>query len=219
MNILEQHEVFEIEVLQRLKSAHLLNPLVFGGGTMLRLCHGLNRYSADLDLWFIKRIDYKAYQLKLTNTLNRFYEITDNQLKHYSLLFEARSAQYPKKLKIEIWKFERDCDFQDSIAYSTHSNIQVILRTHTLQQTIVNKFSALIDRNEIRDAFDIEFLLRKGINIPPLTKDQKKQIVNRINQFKDMDYKVKLGSIIDDELRGYYIKNKFSFLQSYLKNS
>ena len=49
MNIFEKHEIFEMEVLEKLKNARLLDPLVFGGGSMLRLCHELNRYSVDLD--------------------------------------------------------------------------------------------------------------------------------------------------------------------------
>ncbi len=49
MDTLKRHEVFEIEVLERLKSAKMLEPLVFGGGTMLRLCHEINRYSVDPD--------------------------------------------------------------------------------------------------------------------------------------------------------------------------
>jgi predicted nucleotidyltransferase component of viral defense system len=54
MNIFEKHENFEIEVLEKLKNARLLDSLVFGGGTMLRLCHELKRYSVDLDFWRIK---------------------------------------------------------------------------------------------------------------------------------------------------------------------
>ena len=56
MDIFKQHEIFEIEVLDRMKSARMLDPLVFGGETMLRLCHDLNRYSVDLDFWFLKKI-------------------------------------------------------------------------------------------------------------------------------------------------------------------
>ena len=44
MDIFRQHEVFEIEVLDKMNSAKLLETLVFGGGTMLRLCHELQRY-------------------------------------------------------------------------------------------------------------------------------------------------------------------------------
>ncbi len=61
MDIFKQHEIFEIEVLDKMNSAKLLEPLVFGGGTMLRLCHELNRYSADLDFWFIKKMPQQKY--------------------------------------------------------------------------------------------------------------------------------------------------------------
>ena len=62
MDTFKQHEIFEIEVLDRiLKSAKLLDLLVFGGGTMLRLCHELQRYSVDLDFWFIKKTPHEAY--------------------------------------------------------------------------------------------------------------------------------------------------------------
>lgn len=216
MTTLEQHEVFEIEILKSLKSKHLLNPLVFGGGTMLRLCYGLNRYSADLDFWFVKEMDYYQYQNNISDRLKNDYEIVDNQIKHNTLLLEIRSAMYPKRLKIEIRKYEQDFDNQDMIAYSQHSFIQVMLRVHTLEQTMKNKLAAFLARVEIRDAFDIEFLLRKGINLPLLSDHQKSDLIAKITNFKDNDFKVKLGSILDSELRNYYIQNRFQFLQSFL---
>ena len=216
MTTLEQHEVFEIEILKSLKSKHLLNPLVFGGGTMLRLCYGLNRYSADLDFWFVKEMDYYQYQNNISDRLKNDYEIVDNQIKHNTLLLEIRSAMYPKRLKIEIRKYEQDFDNQDMIAYSQHSFIQIMLRVHTLEQTMKNKLAAFLARVEIRDAFDIEFLLRKGINLPLLSDHQKSDLIAKITNFKDNDFKVKLGSILDSELRNYYIQNRFQFLQSFL---
>jgi len=44
MDTFQQHEVFEIEVLDKMHRSRALEPLVFGGGTMLRLCHELPRY-------------------------------------------------------------------------------------------------------------------------------------------------------------------------------
>lgn len=49
-NLIAQ-ERFEMEVLGRLNSGRFLQWLHFGGGTMLRLCHRLDRYSVDLDFW------------------------------------------------------------------------------------------------------------------------------------------------------------------------
>ena len=56
MDLLARHEEFEMEVLYRMNSGRILEKLVFGGGTMLRLCHELNRYSADLDFWLIRTV-------------------------------------------------------------------------------------------------------------------------------------------------------------------
>ena len=57
MQDLKKHEQFELAVLDKLNSGRFLNDLVFVGGTMLRLCHGLDRYSVDLDFWTIGKID------------------------------------------------------------------------------------------------------------------------------------------------------------------
>ncbi len=212
MDIFAKHEIFEIEVLEMLKNSRLLEPLVFGGGTMLRLCYELKRYSIDLDFWFIKKIPVKDYFNKFSNILEKEYEITDALIKHYTLLFEIRSGNYPKRLKIEIRKELKDFDFQERIAYSTYSNKQVIIRAHTLEQTMKNKINALLDRGEIRDGFDIEFLLRKGISLPELKEEQISGLKKRVNGFKAQDFKVKLGSILESDVRKYYIENRFNYL-------
>lgn len=99
MDTFRKHELFEIAVLDKLRSLRLLQPLVFGGGTMLRLCHELNRYSADLDFWFAKPIDQNAYFAGFRDLVENAFEITDAQMKHYTLLFELRAPDYPKRLK------------------------------------------------------------------------------------------------------------------------
>jgi len=216
MDTLRQHEIFEIEVLDRLKSARLLEDLVFGGGTMLRLCHGLDRYSVDLDFWFIKKVQEDVYFDKVKKTMEKTYEITDAQAKHYTLLFEIRDSEYPKRLKIEIRREMKECDYQEKIAFSPFSTRQVALRAHTLEQTMKNKIAAFLDRGEIRDCFDIEFLLRRGIDLPRLDDTQSAMFQKKIRLFKDRDFKVKLGSILGASSREYYNSNRFSYLDEIL---
>jgi hypothetical protein len=217
MSFFEKHEIFEIEVLETLKNSKLLEPLVFGGGTMLRLCFELKRYSADLDFWFIKKVTTDAYLEELKRVLDKRYELTDAQIKHYTLLVELRSADYPRRLKIEIRKEIKECDFQERIAFSKFSNKQVILKVHTLEQTMKNKIDALLGRGEIRDSFDIEFLLRKGIAFPELKEERKKKLQKRLDGFKEKDFKVKLGSILESDIRKYYIINRFNFIEDKLR--
>ncbi|MCD6569228.1 MAG: nucleotidyl transferase AbiEii/AbiGii toxin family protein [Deltaproteobacteria bacterium] len=217
MNIFEKHEIFEIEVLEKLKNERLLESLVFGGGSMLRLCHELKRYSVDLDFWRIKSVSTEELFNKFQHLFKQDYDVTDAQIKHFTLLFEIRSTHFSKRLKIEIRKEIRDWDFQEKIAYSKFSTKQVILKAHTLEQTMKNKIAALIDRGEIRDGFDIEFLLRQGVPLPELTKNEISKLINRIDDFKAKDFKVKLGSVLESDIREYYIKNQFQLLKQKLR--
>jgi len=211
MNDLIQQEIFEMEVLAWLKNKGFLRNMIFGGGTMLRLCYGLKRYSVDLDFWTYRVDKIDHFFINLKDSLKTDYDLTDAQNKYYTLLFEIKKAPYPRKLKIEIRKENKENDFQEKIAYSPHSNQQVLLKTFTLGQMMKNKIGALLDRKEIRDVFDIEFLNRKGVNISANYEELKK-IKEIIKGFKKRDYYVTLGSLLDDDTREYYEKDKFAYL-------
>ncbi len=216
MNLLKQHEIFEMEVLERLRSARLLESLVFGGGTMLRLCHELPRYSVVLDFWKLKALDDSILFEKLQNVLRNSYEITDAQIKHFNILVELRSPRFPRRLKMEIRRELRNWEYEETIAFSRYETKQVLVKAHTLSQTMQNKIEALINRGAIRDAFDIEFLLRKGTPLPSLTDAQIERLQKQLGRFKPNDFKVTLGSVLEAEWREYYIRNGFSFLQNKL---
>lgn len=216
MDIFARHEQFEIEVLDKMSRAGFLTPLVFGGGTMLRLCHDLNRYSADLDFWLLKSIREDEYCDKIQALLKKDYEITDAQIKHYTFLVELRSANYPRRLVIEIRKEIQAWDYQEKIAYSKFTDRQVFVKAHTLDQTMKNKVVAFLDRREIRDCFDIEFLLRRGIALPALDASSVRRFQSSLNRFKATDFKVKLGSILESDARDYYIANGFQYLKEKL---
>ncbi len=218
MDIFRRHEVFEIEVLDRMKSGRLLEALVFGGGTMLRLCHELGRYSTDLDFWFIKNVDQNDYFEKFRQVFGASFEITDARMKRYTLLFELRSANYPKRLKIEIRRNVEQWDFEEAIAFSRFAAKQVALKAHTLDQTMKNKIQAFLYRGEIRDCFDIEFLLRRGVELPDDIVKTAGMILQKIEGFKDRDFKVKLGSILETEFREYYVSRRFSYVKERLSS-
>ncbi|MEK6732054.1 MAG: nucleotidyl transferase AbiEii/AbiGii toxin family protein [Candidatus Omnitrophota bacterium] len=211
MDIFKLHEKFEIEALEGLKNADLLRPLVFGGGTMMRLCYGLNRYSTDLDFWFVKKVEERAYFNKAKKYLEGLNELTDSKIKANTILFEMRSKYHPKRLKIEIRRGLEKCDFEEKIAFSKYDTRQVLLRVHTLEQTMENKIKAALDRKDIRDFFDIEFLLRRGIAIGS-GRSKLLELKNIAGNFRESEFKVTLGSVLDTEARKYYVKNKFDYL-------
>ncbi|MCS7163621.1 MAG: nucleotidyl transferase AbiEii/AbiGii toxin family protein [Thermodesulfovibrio sp.] len=211
MQDLVKQEQFEIEVLDRLKSGKFLDSLIFTGGTMLRLCYGLNRFSIDLDFWFYREVDIERYFSRLKEFFLRHYSVRDAENKFYTMLFEIKSKDYPRTLKIEIRKKIEKVKTEFSIAYSKYSNIQVLVRTLSLEEVMKSKIEAFLSRREIRDVFDIEFLLKKGIEIHA-KKEDLLGLLKGIEAFSKSDYSVKLGSILDLEWRRYYMKENFKIL-------
>jgi hypothetical protein len=216
MKRLEEHETFEMRALQWLASKRFLGPLVMGGGTMLRLCHELPRYSIDVDFWFYRATEYGAFYERLSEAMKREWDVTDAWNKRFSMLLEIRRLKGAPRLKIEIRKDAAPRgSSEQKIAFSPHFPEQVLVRGFTLKQMLRNKVLALIDRGEIRDAFDIEFVLRRGIRWE-LTEEEKKAVLKRIRGFKKKDFDVKLGSILMPNLRKYYREHRFEYLEQRL---
>lgn len=213
MRDLIKQEQFEIELLERLNSGKILDSLVFGGGTMLRLCYGLSRYSVDLDFWVVKKIKFDNLFASIKKCVAGQYTIEDCANKFYTLLFELKSKGYPRSLKIEVRKEPKKITTEKMIAYSKYSNGQVFINTVSLKDMMAAKIEALLERREIRDAFDIEFLLKKGVN-PDAPVDDLRRLLKVVRSFTKNDYAVKLGSLLEAAERKYYLNNKFKILES-----
>lgn len=210
MYAFEQHEIFEIEVLDQLKKAGFLGSLVFGGGTMLRLCHELPRYSVDLDFWFSRKTAYKVFFKKLGHWLGAHYELSDIKDKHATLLYEIRGGGRERKLKLEIRKEVLDRGLESKIAFSNYAAKQILVTALSLEESAKRKLLAARERTEIRDFFDLEFLLRKGaLKIP---KKEKARLIDKIRHFTKNDYRVILGSLLEKDLRDHYAKHGFTYL-------
>jgi predicted nucleotidyltransferase component of viral defense system len=214
MRDLIQHEQFELEVLDRLNSGRFLTNLVFGGGTMLRLCHGLDRFSVDLDFWVTKDFDEATYYRKIEKYLLQFYTLADSAHKHFTILFELKS---PRALKIEIRKEAKIIKTETCIAYGANSNIQVLIKTVALEEMMKSKIEAFLSRKEIRDAYDIEFLLKKGIALPAENEILGKLLAG-LAKLGKKDFSVKLGTLLDASVRQYYIENGFRILEMRLRD-
>jgi predicted nucleotidyltransferase component of viral defense system len=217
MRDLIQHEQFELEVLDRLNSGRFLTGLIFGGGTMLRLCHGLDRYSVDLDFWSAKDNDWTTYYRKLEKHLLQFYTLADSANKRFTILFELKSPQFPRALKIEIRKEAKTIKTETCIAYSANSNVQVLIKTVALEEMMKSKIEAFLSRGEVRDAYDIEFLLKKGIPLAA-DKDLSGKLLAGLEKLGKKDFSAKLGSLLDAPLRKYYQENGFRILDRQLKD-
>ena len=214
MQDLIMQERFELEVLDRLNSGKFLTHIVFCGGTMLRLCHNLNRFSVDLDFWVIKELKPGFFE-NMKAYLAKHYDIKDSAKKFHTILFELRSHAYPMSLKLEIRREVKKIHVEQLIAYSKYANTQVFLRAVSLSDMMESKLEAFLDRQEIRDVFDMEFLFKRGVSLEA-SVDTLREVLGLINAFPRRDYTVKLGSLLEKEQRKYYSVENFKILKGAL---
>ncbi len=212
MQELQNLEIFEIETLDFLNSIKILDHLYFGGETMLRLCHNLNRYSTDLDFWLKENIDSKAIFKKLKLSLSQRYKITDSANKRNTILFQFRKEGIRRSLKIEIRKGQSNFEWERKIAFSRFTNLQVKVQALTLEQMLRNKIEALLSHKIIRDAFDLQFLIMRGVELKADASTLTK-ILQILDGFKTRDFKVTLGSVLDESDRAFYSENRFNLLK------
>ena len=218
MQRLIDHEALQMAMLQWLGSKRFLSSLAFGEGTMLRLCHELPRYSRNMDFWFFREEDYEHFYDRLYNAFVQDHQVTDAQSNSHSILLEIRRKKGMAKLKIEIHKqVAPPGSSEEKIAFSSHFPTQVLVRGFTLRQMLENKVLALIGRGEIQDAFDLEFLVGKGVALN-LSEKQREKVIGRLKGFRKEDFEVKLGSVLLPELRDHYRQQGFVHLEQGLSS-
>ena len=216
MQRLIEHEALQMAMLHWLGSKRFLVSLVFGGETMLRLCHELPRYSFDLEFSFFKKEDYDGFHDRLYAALLKDHDVLDAQNGDHSIVVEVKRKRRTPKLKIAITKtMASPGSTEEKIAFSPHFPTQILVRGFTLQQMLQNKIASLLSHGEIRDAFDLEFFVRKGIDVN-LPEVEKKKVLKKLKGFKKRDFDVKLGGILQPELRDYYRRQKFAYLEEKL---
>jgi predicted nucleotidyltransferase component of viral defense system len=217
MQHLRDLEKLEIEVLDLFNTNRLIDSMYFGGGTMLRLCHQLKRYSTDLDFW-LKQEDTASFFDKIHEILLAQYTIRDAQNKRNTLIFEIRSSQSARSLVIELRKDQSGFEWEPKIAFSPHTNTQVQVRGLTLKQMMKNKVEALLSRKMIRDVYDMEFLLFRGIEVDT-SAETSHELLKIVEGFTDQDFKVTLGSLLESKERAFCIENRFQLLREALKRN
>ena len=216
MQRLIEHEALQMAMLQWLGSKRFLGSLAFGGETMLRLCHELPRYSLDLEFSFFKEESYDGFYDRLYAALLQDHDVIDAQNGDHSIVMEVKRKRRMPKLKIEITKnMASPGSTEEKIAFSPHFPIQILVRGFTLQQMLRNKIVSLLSRGEIRDAFDLEFFLRKGVTLN-LPEEEKQRVLKKLRGFKKRDFDVKLEGILQPELRDYYRRQRFAYLEEKL---
>jgi len=131
-------------------------------------------------------------------------------------LYELRKAGTPRALKAEVRKDAGKCRTEPAIAFSANWPRQVLVNAVVLPDMMKRKVEAFLDRKEIRDAFDMEYMLRRGVP-PAVDPGTAKELLKEIGRLRPVDYKVKLGSLLEPSLRRHYTASGFKLLAETLR--
>ncbi len=89
------------------------------------------------------------------------------------------------------------------------------MKAVSLNDMMESKLEAFLDRQEIRDVFDMEFLFKRDVPLEA-SADTLREVLRLINAFPRRDYTVKLGSLLEKEQRKYYSTENFKILKAAL---
>ena len=171
-------EYLQVKFLAGLYSLGAAGKLSFIGGTSLRLLHGIDRFSEDLDFdnLGLSRPDLSNLIVDVSERFRRENiavevsaklkeGISYHNLRFPKLLFDLKITTNPKeKLMIKIdysnqWKGQKT----ETVLLSKYGFIEQII-TNPLSQIMVQKLAAYVNRRQTqpRDMYDLVWLYSRG---------------------------------------------------------
>jgi len=187
----DTHKDFMKHILQEINRREL--PTYLKGGTALLLCHGLNRFSEDIDLNSEKKFNLESIikqSAKKSNiTIKAIKTAKDSDTTHrYKVIYNEN-----KTLKIET-------SFRSKIKESQVA-IYNGIRAYKIEAMIDMKLSAINGRNKARDFHDIIFLADRYLAL--FSDEQKKKFLELSN---DIDKIFSFEKAYDED---YLLKDDF----------
>lgn len=200
------YEVTQQIALSGLYRGGFFEKAAFYGGTCLRILHGLNRYSEDMDFSLLNKDDsfnIEEYFPAIINefkSLGRDIAITKKDKKSFGKVESAflkdttevydLTFQTEKSLKVKI-----EVDTMPPLKFETEQKLLLqpfsfMVRCFTLPDLFAGKLHALVFRNwknriKGRDWYDFEWYIRNGVSLDFV------HLQERIREFNglDMNYK------------------------------
>lgn len=192
-------EEMEIIFLNELAQNNLSSKLAFYGGTALRLVYNSPRYSEDIDLIEIKKIDFSEFETFIKNVAKRQgWEVADIKEKRQTIFallkINDQKLKHPLSLKIELHKPSEkvELDLNLSLIKSPVSILDPLLLVPSLENLKALKEKVISKRKKARDIFDLWYIsqsLRINFRLPASTpKFEEKAFKNELQVFLPPKY-------------------------------
>jgi len=214
------------------------------GGSVLRICHGLNRMSVDLDFEVEKMPDFKKLGVQLTEYFKRDYNIELSPLdvkirkkRGITLKFNIASelniigSPFPKiHVEIDLHEFRAKNVAFERIPPREKKGFSFLVKTYNLSGLMASKIAAVFGRKQRkrgdilviykgRDIYDLLWYMEKKI-IPDLDYLREKELdFSDIKELFD-NLTTKIGKLDESELKidlpSLFIDQ--NFIANWLKN-
>lgn len=171
-------EYLQYKILEILFESRFSDKFCFLGGTCLRLVHGSQRFSEDLDFDNIgitesefsevadlirKGLEQEGYQIEIRQVIRSAFHC---YIRFPRLLFEQGLSGYKEeKILIQLDTEPQHFDYTPEIFTLNKFDVLTSIRTTPPDLLLAQKFAALCLRKKTkgRDFYDITFLLSKSI--------------------------------------------------------
>ncbi len=192
-------EEAEMIFLNELAQDALSTKVAFYGGTALRLVYNSPRFSEDIDLIEIKRvnfIEFKKFVEKLSKKQGwQLNDIKDKRQTIFALLkINDEKLKHTFSLKVEIHKPNKKIILNTNLNLikSPVSILDPLLLVPSLKDLKILKENAIVQRKKARDIFDLWYIsqaLRINFKLPPSTpKFEKRAFKNELQVFLPPKY-------------------------------
>lgn len=186
-------EYLQFKILEIIFESRYATHLCFLGGTCLRIVHGNNRFSEDLDFDNIdlkegdfqnianeieKQLKREGYKVELKTVMKGAWHC---HIKFPGLLFkEDLSDHSEEKIFIQLDTEPQYFDFEPDRHILNKFDVFTTVLTTPLSLLMAQKINAIINRkrNKGRDFFDLIFLMGRGIKPDYRYLDAKLSISN-----------------------------------------
>lgn len=193
----EIHAAFMKAILQEIAKKNY--PTCLKGGTALFLCHGLERFSEDIDLNSEKKFNLEttikiAAQKSGINILSINIPKDTNTTKRYKISYNDGRLSNERTLKLET-------SFRDKI---NPEDVAIFngIKAYKVQPMISMKLNAIKSRTKARDFHDIIFLAKNYTS--DFSKSQQKAFVELLDNID------KVLSFEEDYSEDYILKDQFN---------
>lgn len=198
-------EEAEMIFLNCLANDVLGSKLIFYGGTALRLAYDSPRFSEDVDLIQIKKIEFSEFKNFIAKTaLSNNWQAKDLKNKRQTMfalfLLSDNKLKHNFSLKIEVHKPAKKANLDQKLMLikSPVSFLEPLLLAPSLEKLKELKLAALRGRDKARDIFDLWYiarLLREPFALPAgHRKFSKREFKNELQVFLPKKY----YPVIDD---------------------